>query len=209
MAYALCVAWWSAVCGLAWSMVACLLFEVLGCVVFCQPCEDLVAPSACVGRVLVCVLIRSLDTFDVRLRRREVVIVVAWVIFARTRIGKSLGPIRSCRCTTSTLTTAATAHAEMPAKTLWRFAHVSLLVGSVTRSSLASASASPLIPAEESRGHPTYTRRRSSLSQHGDGRPEEAEKQGALAMVIASRMINNMVPNKPTWGVALGLEVGP
>ena len=66
MAYhALCVAWWSAVCGLAWSMVACLLFEVVGCVVFCQPCEDLVAPSACVGRVLVCVLIRSLETLDV------------------------------------------------------------------------------------------------------------------------------------------------
>ena len=183
-----------------------MLFEVFGCGLFCQPCEDLVAPWACVGRVLVCVLIRSLDTFDVRLRRREVVIVVAWVIFARTRIGKSLGPIRSCRCTTST---AATAHAEMPAKALWRFAHVSLLVASLTRSSLASAPASPLVPAEESRGHPTYTRRRSSLSQHGDGRPEEAEKQGALAMVIASRMINNMVPNKPTWGVALGLEVGP
>lgn len=155
MAYhALCVAWWSAVCGLAWSMVACLLFEVVGCVVFCQPCEDLVAPSACVGRVLVCVLIRSLETLDVGLRVAKSLFLFGYFC---ARIGK---PFRT-DTELQGVRPAATAHAEMPAGALWRFAYVSLLVASLTRSSLASASAS----------HRSCPRKRAEATQHthGDG----------------------------------------
>ena len=69
--YGVCAVCCMVECGMRPGMVhgGVLLFEVFGlrCVVFCQPCEDLVAPSACVGRVLVCVLIRSLETLDVAL----------------------------------------------------------------------------------------------------------------------------------------------